>query len=309
MRLYSLGLFACLCGTLWLGIERADAAGPKVGETFGDCVSCPDMVVVPRGEFMMGSPESESGRRDNEGPQHKVTIGKLFAVGKFEVTRDQFAAFVLAAGGKPGDKCWTFENSKGEERVGRSYLSPGYAQDGSHPSVCVSWDDAKAYTAWLSKTTGKPYRLLSEAEWEYAARAKTTTRFHYGDNTDQQCGYANGADETAKAFGSVPKDWTYAGCKDGFGRTAPSGSFKPNAFGLHDMHGNVWEWVEDCWHVNYEGAPTDGSAWTSGNCRTRVARSGSWFHIPVNLRSAVRIVHSPDQRYHFIGFRVGRMLP
>ena len=277
------------------------------GRVFRDCEDvCPEMVVVPAGKFLMGSPKNEEGRYDDEGPQRTVTIAKPFAVGKFEVTRDEFKAFVKATGHKVGETCWTFEGNKSKKRSGRSYLNPGYMQKATHPVVCVNWDDANAYATWLSSKSGKSYRLLTEGEWEYAARAGTTTRFSYGE-TDQQCSYANGADQTAKASG-LPKDWTYAGCKDGYDRTAPVGSFKPNAFGFYDMHGNAWEWVEDCSKDSYTDAPSDGTASTSGDCSRRVVRGGSWNYSPDYLRSALRGRDSTDLRGNWLGFRVGRAL-
>ena len=286
-------------------------ASLKPGETFRDCPDCPEMVVIPAGEFTMGSPDSEEGRRSSEGPQRTVKIAKPFAVGKLEITRDQFAAFVTAAIYKTGDKCWTVEDNKEEERTGRSYLNPGYKQDGTHPVVCVSWHDAKAYIEWLSKKSGMNYRLLSESEWEYAARAVTKAkpqpRYSFGNNAKDLCGYANGADETAKASGPH-EGRTYANCNDGFDNTAPSGTFKPNNFGLYDMHGNVMEWVEDCYEGNYKDAPTDGTARTAGDCSDRVLRSGSWLSYPQILSSAFRDGFSTGVRVDTVGFRIARTL-
>lgn len=226
----------------------------KPKDTFRECADCPEMVVVPAGSFTMGSSASEQGRyHDNEGPQHAVTIRQQFAVGKFHVTRDQFAAFVNDSG-----------HVVGTCHGGHSWRDPGFTQEGSHPVVCVSREDATAYAAWLSQKTGRAYRLPSEAEFEYAARAGTTTPYWWGSAiTHEQANY------------------------DGSG-TVPVGSFKPNPFGLYDVHGNAWEWMADCGHANYNGAPADGSAWTTGDCSAHVCRGGSWANIPELLRAATR---------------------
>ena len=240
--------------------------------SFRECAKdCPEMVVVPAGEFMMGSPTTEKGRLRNEGPQHSVTMAKPFAVSKFDVTFADWDACV-SVGGCP--------------RVGDS----GFGR-GTMPVILVSWDDAQQYVAWLSKMTGKPYRLLSEAEWEYAARAGSTTAYFWGDEIGK--GNAN-----CLGCGS---QWDNR-------QTSPVGSFKPNAFGLYDIAGNVWQWVQDCAHGNYVGAPTDGSAWTIGDCSQRVVRGGSWLYPPRFLRSATRYWLSTDNRIHNFGFRVGRTL-
>jgi formylglycine-generating enzyme required for sulfatase activity len=241
------------------------------GEVFNDCNGegwCPEMVVVPAGSFLMGSPEDEAARSDNEGPQHRVTIAEPFAIGVYEVTFDEWDACVADGGCngyRPDDADW-----------GR----------GRRPVIYVSWDDAQAYVDWLSNRTREEYRLPSEAEWEYAARAGTTTRYWSGDEI--AAGYAN--------------------FDRNVGRTIEVGSLaRPNAFGLHDVHGNVWEWIEDCWNGSYVGAPANGSAWTSGNCDWRVLRGGSWNDYPWYLRSAHRSRFEPGFRFNF-GFRVARTL-
>ena len=176
--------------------------------------------------------------------------------------------------------------------------SPFFEQDDTYPAVCISWYDSQAYTQWLSKVTGKRYRLPSEAEWEYAVRAGSKTKYHFGDDEARLCDYANHADTSTD-------DGRNELCSDGFGdKTAPVGSFKPNVFGLYDMHGNAWEWVQDCWHDDYNGAPTDGSAWESENCNARVRRGGSWFYGTLNLTSTNRDSVVPFGRTADIGFRV-----
>jgi formylglycine-generating enzyme required for sulfatase activity len=230
------------------------ASAMVAGQTFRDCADCPEMVVIPAGRFTMGSPASEAGRSDDEGPQHSVNV-KSIAMGKTHITRGQFAAFVNATRYDAGNECHTFEGGKWEQRAGRNWRNPGYPQTDNHLVVCINWNDAKAYTQWLSQKTGKNYRLPSEAEWEYAARAGTTTARFWGDNPDQACGYANLADETAKAQIPGASSWSVHNCTDGYAYTAAAASFKPNAFGLYDMIGNAWQWTEDCWHDNYNGAP------------------------------------------------------
>jgi formylglycine-generating enzyme required for sulfatase activity len=245
----------------------------KPGESFRECDDekyCPEMVVVPAGEFMMGSPDYEKGRYDSEGPRHPVKIARRFAISKYEVTFDQWDACVATGG------C----NIRG--------AGPSIFGRGRQPAIYVSWDDAQQYVKWLSGLTGQDYRLLSEAEWEYAARAGTTSPYSFG------------GDE------AVLGDYVWYD-KNSDIRTHPVGEKKANAFGLFDMHGNVWEWVEDCYD-SYDRTPIDGSAWTKGDCSRRVARGGSWVDNPRDLRSAGRFGFATDNRNSGLGFRVGRTL-
>ena len=253
----------------------------------------------------MGSPESEAGRYDDEGPVHRVTIGRPFAVGVKEVTREEFGRFVNETGRWMGDSCRTYEGGEWEWRSGRNWRNPGFSQTDGHPVVCVNWDDAKAYVGWLSGETGEGYRLLSESEWEYLARGGRGTSRYWGESEVGQCRNANGADREAKRHNS---GWTTVECDDGHYWTSPVGSFSPNGFGLRDVLGNVWEWVEDCWNESYRGAPTDGSAWESGECGRRVLRGGSWINAPGLLRSANRVGNSTGLRSYVFGFRVARTL-
>ena len=262
---------------------------PQPGAVFRDCADCPEMVVVPAGSYMMGSPASEAGRFDVEVPVHQVTISQPFAVGVYEVTREEFGRFVRATGYSTGDRCLTGEDGKVEERSGRGWRNPGYRQGEREPVVCVSWEDAQAYMRWLSKETGELYRLLSEAEWEYVARGGTNTARYWGESEAEQCRYANGADA------STGFEWAVS-CHDGYARTAPVGIYVANAFGLHDVLGNVWEWTQDCWNASYEGAPSDGQAWERGDCRVRVLRGGSWLNLPRFLRSALRDGYTAGHR-------------
>ncbi len=240
---------------------------------FRDCPNCPEMIVIPAGRFMMGSPESEPGRDPNEGPQHIVNIGYSFAVGKYEVTQDEYKAVM---GSNPSE----FKGSR-------------------NPVEHVSWDDTKKFIRKLNAKTGKSYRLLTEAEWEYVARAGTTSPYWWGDSASHE--YANyGQDECCEGLASGKDRWV---------NTAPVGQFPANGLGVHDMHGNVWEWVEDCGTGNYHGAPTDGLAWIIEGCRVRVLRGGSWYYDPRNLRSARRSWDLPDHPSGGIGFRLARTLP
>jgi formylglycine-generating enzyme required for sulfatase activity len=289
-----------------------EECGLKAKDEFKECEKCPAMVVVPAGSFTMGSPQSEPGRYDNEGPLHDVTFAKPFAVGKFQVTVDEFSAFVSATGYDAGSTCWTWKTQQWVETAGRSWRNPGFAQTGSHPATCLNWNDAQAYAAWVKQRTGKDYRLLSEAEFEYAARGQvrpgTYPRYYFGDDEKEMCRYGNGADQTAKQKISGTKDWSFFSCSDGYAYTSPVGSFLPNAFGLYDMHGNVWQWTEDCYHDTYAGAPAEGEAWTTGDCSQRVLRGGSWGDDSRFLRAAIRYGDSPEGRSSDGGFRLARTL-
>ncbi len=246
------------------------------------------MVVIPAGSFIMGSPVSEKGRNIKyEGPPHRVTIPRAFALGKYEVTFAEWDACARGGGCnyRPSDRGW-----------GR----------GNRPVINVSWDEAKTYLRWLSGKTGKEYRLPSEAEWEYAARAGTKTARFWGEYSGSACGYGNVHDLTSRleiGFTEPPHD-----CRDGYAQTAPVGSFRANDFGLYDVLGNVWEWVQDCWHKTYSGAPSNGDAWTTGRCNRRIMRGGSWGNAPWHVRAAHRGKGrtGPLDR---IGFRIARTLP
>jgi formylglycine-generating enzyme required for sulfatase activity len=266
------------------------------------------MVAIPSGAFLMGSPATDADRDDTEGPQHRVAIGKPFALGKFELTVDQFAAFVADTNYDTGTVCDVWQDGKFDEQPGFSWRKPNFPQTGAHPAPCLSWDDAKAYLAWLSAKTGRTYRLPTEAEWEYSARASSATKFHFGDDDAQYCRFGNGVDETAlnDVPGAKAKGWSALPCRDGYAFTAPAGSFAPNAFGLYDTHGNVFEWVEDCWNETFKGAPADGSAWLSGDCKIRVQRGGAWGYPRSYLRIAVRGRQGQAYRYINAGVRVAR---
>jgi formylglycine-generating enzyme len=276
--------------------------------SYQDCADCPEMVGIPAGRFVKGAAPGEEAReglaegfRHRSEPQHAVEV-KRFATGKFEVTRGQYRAFAESTA-RGGGGCFVWTGAGFEQDPAKDWRNPGYAQDDRHPAACVSWDDASAYAKWLSQRTGKHYRLLTEAEWEYAARAGTTTARFWGD-AELSCDHANGADLTTAAQVPSAGNWAVANCNDRHAYTAPAGSYRANAFGLYDMLGNVEEWTQDCWNPNYSGAPTDGSAWAEGDCSMRAVRGGSWDDSPVGLRAAYRVGSPTVVRVHRRGFRV-----
>lgn len=269
------------------------------GATFTDCKDfCPQMVVLPAGSYVMGSPESELERKPNEA-QHRVAIAYSFAVGKYDVTRGEYARFIAQTGYKTtGTGCYGKNDGKWSKQAWRTWDNPGFEQTDSHPAVCQTWDDAKAYVAWLAGKTGRPYRLLSEAEWEYAARAGTATARHWGPGlTHDNANY--GANPCCDMYIEGRDQWAY---------TSPSGAFAPNDFGLYDMLGNVWQWLEDCANPSYENAPVDGSAWLSGDCKQRMRRGGGWVDRGNTVRSASRFWIEVDHPSADSSFRVALTL-
>lgn len=277
LAMVSVFLFASL--NIFSGMAQAN---PGVGKAFWDCMQCPEMVVVPSGSFEMGKPAHELAWI-NDGrpiaPVHQVTIPAPFAVGRHEVTFDEWDACVSAGGCdgyRPDDQGW-----------GR----------GHRPVINVSWEDAQAYARWLSDKTGHPYRLLSESEWEYVTRAGTQTAFHVGDRITTDQANFNGS-------------YSYNGSPQGIFQkeTLRVGSFPPNDFGIHDVHGNVSEWVEDCFNNNYTGAPWDNTARMTGDCGGHVLRGGSWASTPWFLRSSNRVRNTTTSRSHNNGFRIARTL-
>lgn len=262
---------------------------PPQSPPFKDCDICPEMVAVPAGEFLMGAEDPHRVIEFNEEPQHRVVISRPFAVSRYEITVGQFQAFVDDAHHRMGSGCkvwhgtWKWDGDK-------DWQDPAGLQRDDSPVVCVAWDDAKKYAKWMAEKTGKRYRLLSEAEWEYAARAGTATRYWWGDHFAP--GFANCLDCGSEWDGERP---------------AQVGRFLPNWFGIHDTQGNVWEWVEDCWHDSYDGAPADGSAWIQGgNCNRRVIRGGSWPEARTHIRAANRAPDGADNRTSGLGIRVAR---
>jgi sulfatase modifying factor 1 len=294
----------------------AYSSAAAAAEVIKDCPNCPPLVKVPAGSFVMGL--SDAGIKHeglseklvaDERPRHKVTIAKPFALGEHPVTRGEYAEYVRETG-HVSKGCLVFNGRQWINDEKLSWRNPGYVQNDRHPVVCVSFDDAEGYVQWLSKKTGKAYRLPSEAEWEYAERAGTTTIRFWGDGRDQACQYANVGD----LFGAGALRWNKEDknrvfqCNDGFAYTSPVGMFKPNAFGLYDMLGNVYQWMQDCYHDSYKGAPTDGSAWVDKECKGRAQRGGSWSNGPLNTRSAARNGGPPEIHNIDVGFRVARSL-
>jgi formylglycine-generating enzyme required for sulfatase activity len=281
---------------------------PQPHPTLKDCANCPEMVALPAGEFIMGSPKDEPGRQGVEGLPRRVVIPKPMAIGKFEVTVDQFSAFVTETGMAVSNLCRVLvEIGRVQATWGppeASFRQPGFEVAGSQPVVCVSWHEAQAYVAWLKRRTGKPYRLPTEAEWEYAARAGTSTTYSFGDDETALCTYARFADLGSRlGWGNTCRSDTTA-----YG-PLPVGSFKPNPWGIFDMHGNAWEWVEDCWTPIASEIPTDGSAFSRpGSCEVGVMRGGSWAAGRGKVRSATRVPAKAASHYHHIGFRVALSL-
>ncbi len=265
----------------------------------------PKMVVIPAGEYSMGSPDSEAGRDASEGPRHRVRIAYSFALGTTDVTVGEFRRFVSETHYDAGSKCVTQEGGE-QPHPGRDFLHPSYSQTINDPVVCMNLDTVQAYLGWLSKKTGHSYRLPTEAEYEYAERAGSTTPWWWGADPEAMCANANGSDLDTKARFPQLKA---ANCHDGYAFTAPVGKFKPNAFGLYDMAGQAWSMVTDCYNDSYAGAPTDGSAMPGGDCGRRILRSGSWNNDPLSVRSARRSKNGViDRRGDGIGFRVALTL-
>lgn len=298
-----------------LGLALLSAGPASAAEAFRDCSDCPAMVLVEPGRFRTGSPADEAGRAvdGHQGPVREVRISQRFALGREEVSVGQFKRFVAETGhltsaerDPAGPSClgWLALDAKLAQRSGLNWRSPGYAQGDEHPVVCVSWNDTQAYLRWLSQLSGQAYRLASEAEWEYAARAGSSTSRPWGDDPSKACLYANVADETPGASGFT---WSERhACTDGHFFAAPVGSYRPNAFGLQDMLGNVWEWVDDCYDpAAYSRAE---AAADTPACTARGLRGGAWISGPGRTRPAYRGGYRPETRTNVFGFRVARTL-
>jgi formylglycine-generating enzyme required for sulfatase activity len=281
------------------------------------------MVMVPAGRFFMGADPAEPKRfglpdywATREVPRHEVVIATPFALGRREITRREFGAFVAATGYSPEPGCWHFVGSEWLFDKQRSWRDPGFEQGEDHPVTCVNWHDATAYADWLTERTGHRYRLPSEAEWEYAARAGTATAYWFGDTPDDVCRHANLGDastrerfhwDRTKIKYEVLQDWKGEPCDDGYATTAPVEAFPPNPWGLYGMNGNANEWVADCWHDDHSRARADGRArTTSGDCGVRAMRGQGWTAIAASVRSAFRLkMNATDRRFTF-GIRVAR---
>ena len=280
--------------------EPAPPPQLSVGTIFRDCPTCPLMIVLPPGDFVQGTPAGTPGTESFESPEHDVFIDHALAASQHEVTVGEFGEFVAATGRESGG-CWTYDGAwRLDSKL--SWKNAVEGQTALHPASCVSWDDANAYAQWLSQRTGQPYRLPSGAEWEFAARGGSSASRPWS-SADGACSQANVADQTA--LQRFP-GWTTHACMDTYVQSAPVGSFAANAFGLHDTLGNVFEWVGDCWHDDYNGMPDDGSARTDGDCSQREMRGGSWFTAPDFVRVSYRNRFATDYRSTSVGFRVIR---
>ncbi len=264
-----------------------------------DAFWCPEMVVMPAGQFVMGSPDDEEERHENEGPLHKVIIAAPFAVGRYPITRGEFAKFIDDTGHGMEGGIYRWDGADWKPDPLASWRAPGFAQTDRDPVVGVSWTDAMAYVGWLAEKTRQAYRLLSEAEWEYAARGGTTTPFWMGATISTDRANYNGNFKYRQGRKGIFRKRTIA---------VDDLSSPANPFGLKHVLGNVLEWVEDCYHDSYEGAPADGSAWITGDGSARVLRGGSWFHGPGSLRVAIRYRSEPNTRGDLAGLRIARAL-
>jgi formylglycine-generating enzyme required for sulfatase activity/predicted Ser/Thr protein kinase len=289
----------------WLAAHRAPGVVlPRQGEVFRDCPTCPLMKALPPGAFAQGAAESQADATPIEKPQHAVNISYLLGMGVYEITVGEFREFAAAthhksAGCQMYDGTWRASSELNWNNV-------GYTQTATHPVACVSWRDAREYAAWLSHKTGQRYRLPSDSEWEYAARAGSAARRPWDTTVEAACTAANVADQTAAR--QYP-GWKVHPCSDGYIYSSPVGSFQPNEFGLYDMLGNVFEWVQDCWHPDYKGAPADGAAWLSGDCSQRDMRGGSWFTAPSLVSASARNRFEDTYRSNSVGFRLVREIP
>jgi formylglycine-generating enzyme required for sulfatase activity len=296
--------------------SRAPEPAVAPGKAFKDnCPNCPELVAIPGGSFAMGMNQGDQANRPEEQPAHQVTI-KPFAIMTKEVTRAQYDAFVLDTARDTSGGCHQADGGDGKWDDKGDYMHPGITQEGSHPVVCIDAHDAADYAAWLSEKTGKQYRLPSEAEWEYAARAGKKTSYPWGNGANAiACRMVNAMDASGHKKYPINDPMQ---CDDKFTTTAPVGSFPANAFGLYDMLGNVWELVSDCWHGSYQNAPADGSSWDEG-CETpkdenpadgpwQVMRGGAWLENPWDTRLSARWSATSAGRETSIGFRLARDL-
>ncbi len=287
-----------------LPTNPAGAAAPPIpGTLIRDCPTCAAMMVLPAARFKQGYADTDRGALSYEMPEHWVNITRSFAMSADLVTVEDYRRFV-AATGRALQGCETYDGSW-TYRPENNWQNPGFAQSGLHPVTCVSWDDAVAYTQWLSAKTGHRYRLPSASEWEYTARAGRETVYPWASNGSNACAFANVAD--ASAAHRYPGLTVFA-CDDGYANTSPVGSFNANALGINDMLGNVFQWTQDCWHADYRDAPVDGSARTDGDCSERELRGGSWFTSPSYVRADYRNHFAADYRTSSVGIRLVRDL-
>ena len=273
------------------------------GTVFRDCAACPEMVVIAPGSITAGPPEGQESA-DGLSQRHTVALENAIGIGKYEVTKAQFARFLSESGYAAGSGCFVWNGSKYEQDPSKDWRNPGFMQGEKEPVVCVNWVDAKAYTGWLTKISGKSYRLPTETEWEYAARAGNRNSRPWGDKANAACRYANVADLSARRGVPGTASWKFHDCDDKRAYTAPVGSYRPNAFGLYDMLGNVWEWTEDCLREEPPVPSENGAA--SAECTRRVLRGGAWVDSPPFVLYDFRFFIGSEDRDFYIGFRVAR---
>jgi formylglycine-generating enzyme required for sulfatase activity len=290
------------------GTAKAPEVAVAPGKPFRDCPNCVELIAIPAGSFTMGSPASDEADRAVEKPQVKVTIAKPFALMTTEVTRDQFAAFVKETSREVETGCDVPDGDNGKYDDNSDFMKPGIPQQGNHPAVCINWSDAQDYAQWLSDKTGKHYRLPTEEEFDYAARAGKKDTWPWGEDADATtgCKAVNIFDSSGKSKYPINEDQIH--CNDNFAATGPVDALSANAFGLKGMIGNVAEWMQDCYHDNYKGAPTDGSAWEDGGCSERVLRGSSYIDNVWDSRFASRSMMQPGDRETNVGFRLARDL-
>ena len=289
------------------GTQQSDLQRRAVGTVFRDCADCPEVVVIPPATFGTASPERAFGQTDQEGEGNSAALPSVIAVGRYEVTKAQFARFVRETGHSTRGGCFAWDGHRYLQDASKNWRNPGFFQSDNDPVVCVNRNDAKAYTDWLTKKASRPYRLPTEAEWEYAARAGAQGSRPWGTKTSDACLYANVADASAKReVPGIAASWTFHDCDDGHAYTAPVGSYPPNAFGLYDMLGNAWEWTEDCWDEESAGAPAAGREQPSANCSQGVLRGGGWVDSPAFVSYDFRFFVGAGDRDFYMGFRVAR---
>lgn len=298
----------------------AEDAAPNAPHVLRDCPECPELVVLPTGTAIVGADASEgislglpADLAAREQPRRRIPIERSIAFGRFEITIAQFAAFVADTGYAPEPGCWRFESSDWTFDTSLSWRDAKLDQRDDHPVTCVNWHDAEAYVRWLSKRTGHAYRLPSEVEWEYAARAGTEGAYWFGSDRGAICRYLNLGDLDTEArfrWAGRPTKldlaWTPEACHDGFATTSPVGAKPPNAFGIYGVLGNVMEWAADCWFDDYSTGPVDQNARASGDCSYRVMRGQGWVAIAGSARASFRRKMAPGDRRFTFGIRVVR---
>jgi len=318
-------LIALLCAVVFGGAVTALKAAAVAPESIRDCTDCPELVSIPVGEFVMGADIEEPRRLElpefwatREQPKHRVLIQRAFALGKYELTRAEFARFAAETGYSPEPGCWHFIGTEWLFDQARSWRDAKIGETDAHPVTCINWHDASAYLEWLSRKTGQRYRLASEAEWEYAVRAGTSTAYWFGDDPQRICEFVNLGDldtqdrfrwhETKIKYDKM-SDWKGQSCRDGYPTLAPVAATVANPFGVHGMLGNANEWVADCWNDDHRSAAGNQAARLTGaDCGLRVMRGQGWTAVAASTRAAFRLkMNATDRRFTF-GFRVARDL-